>query len=209
MQLEEGVEKLLDGSAVMFAGTGCSVGAINLRDKPLLKGDEFAKYLAEKAGMAGINPLEIAAEAFVEKYGDSTLIREIQNEFTVKVIADHHVKLGDMPWKHLYTTNYDNVLEEAYKQNSKNLIPITASDNPFTIPKNQTTCIHLNGFVQKLDLNKINTERGKCLIPSKYITISRDTRTKRCKRIRLIYTLVAISSIHPPSINRTRCQIVI
>ena len=158
MLLKEAIEKLLDGEAIMFAGTGCSVGAINLRDKPLLKGGELAKYLAEKVGMTGIIPLEIAAEAFVEKYGDSTLIREIQNEFTVKVIADHHVKLGDMPWKRLYTTNYDNVLEEAYKQNSKNLIPITASDNPFTIPKKQPTCVHLNGFIQKLTIDKINTE---------------------------------------------------
>ncbi len=158
MQLEEAVEKLLDGNAIMFAGAGCSVGATNLSDRPFLRSGELAKYLAEKAGMMGVPSLEIAAEAFDNKYGSSTLIRELQNEFTAKTIADYHLNLGDMPWKRLYTTNYDNVLEEAYKQNSKNLIPITASDNPFTIPKNQLICVHLNGFIQKLDLNKINTE---------------------------------------------------
>ena len=158
MLLEEAIEKLLDGDAVMFAGAGCSEGAINLSGRPFPKSGDFAKYLAERAGMTSVPSLEIAAEAFVNKNGSSTLIRELQNQFTAKTIADHHLNLGDMPWKHLYTTNYDNVLEEAYKQNSKNLIPITASDNPFTIPKNQPTCVHLNGFIQKLNIDKINTE---------------------------------------------------
>jgi len=159
MEFEDALGKLLDGIAIMFAGAGCSDGAINLRNKPFLKGRELAKHFAEKAGITDIDPfLDDAAEAFAEKYGDSILVREIQNEFTAKLIADHHIQLGNLPWKLIYTTNFDDVMEEAYKKNSKVLTPVTTSDNPFSLPKGQTLCIHLNGFIRRLDLNTIGTE---------------------------------------------------
>lgn len=159
MEFEDALGKLLDGTAIMFAGAGCSDGAINLRDKPFLKGSELAKHFAEKAGITDIVPsLDDAAEAFAEKHGDSTLIREIQNEFTAKLIADHHIQLGNLPWKLIYTTNFDDVMEEAYKENSKVLAPVTTSDDPFSLPKGQTLCIHLNGFIRRLNLNTIGTE---------------------------------------------------
>ena len=158
MELEEGIGKLLDGDAIMFAGAGCSAGATNLRDKPLFQGSDLAKYFAEKTGLTdGELSLEDATEAFLEKYGESALIREIKNEFTTKVLADYHIQLGSFPWKRIYTTNYDDVLEEAYKENPKLLIPITASDDPFKTPRGQTPCIHLNGFVHKLDTGNIGT----------------------------------------------------
>jgi hypothetical protein len=159
MEFDEAIEKLLDGTAIMFAGAGCSDGATNIRDKPFLKGNELAKHLAIKAGINDNTPsLDDAAEAFTEAYGESALIREIQNEFIAKVITDSQIQIGSMPWKRIYTTNYDDVIEEAYKANSKNILPITTSDNPLNVAKGQMLCVHLNGFVHKLDLNTIGTE---------------------------------------------------
>jgi len=129
MEVEEAVQKLLDGDAMLFAGAGCSVGALNLRNKPFFKGRELTKHLANMAGVTHTAPLEDAAEAFFEKYGPSKLIAEIKNEFTAKTIANQHCELGRMPWKCLYTTNYDNVIEEAFRSNSKILVTVTNSDD--------------------------------------------------------------------------------
>lgn len=159
MEFDDAIEKLLDGHAMLFAGAGFSDGAINIRGKPFRKGNELTKYLADKSGITGTLPsLDDAAEAFIEKHGEEALIGEIQNEYTAKIITDIHIRLGNLPWKSVYTTNYDDVIEEAYKANSRNIIPITASDNPFRTPKKQTLCVHLNGFVHKLNLDTIATE---------------------------------------------------
>jgi len=159
MKFEDALGKLLDGTALMFAGAGCSDGAINLRGRPFLKGSELAKHFAERAGVTGTIPsLDDAAEAFAERHGEDALIREIHNEFTAKSIADYHIQLAALPWKVIYTTNFDDVMEEAYKENSRVLVPVTTSDDPFSLPKGQTLCIHLNGFVRRLNLRTLGTE---------------------------------------------------
>lgn len=168
MVIEEAVKKLLDGDALLFAGAGCSVGALNLRNKPFLQGKKLSKHFANLAGITHMASLEDASEAFIDKYGKSKLIAEIQNEFTAKKIASQHQELGAMPWKILYTTNYDNVLEEAFKKNSKNLVTVTASDNPMEIPREQTLCIHLNGFVGRLNLDNVGKELK--LVESSYLS---------------------------------------
>lgn len=159
MEFDDAIENLLDGNAMLFAGAGFSDGAINIRDKPFLKSYELAKYLADKSGITGTVPsLDDTADAFIEMHGEEALIGEIQNEYTSKVITDTHIQLGNLPWKSVYTTNYDDVIEEAYKANSRNIIPITASDDPFRTSKKQALCIHLNGYVHKLNLDTICTE---------------------------------------------------
>jgi hypothetical protein len=170
VEFQDALAKLLDGTAVMFAGAGCSDEAINLRGRPFLRGPGLAKHFAERAGIADtILSLDDAAEAFVERHGDNALIREIQNEFTAKSIADCHVQLGNLPWRVIYTTNSDDVLEEAYKKNSKMLVPVTAGEDPFSLPKGQTLCVHLNGFVGKLSLGTIGTELK--LTESSYLSV--------------------------------------
>jgi hypothetical protein len=95
---------------------------------------------------------------FAAKHGDDALIKEIKTEFTAKSISEHHRKLGIIPWKRIYTTNYDDVLEESYRANSRLITAVTTSYNPYKIPQGQTICIHLNGFVRRLDRSTINTE---------------------------------------------------
>ena len=72
MEFEDAVEKLIDGSALLFTGAGFSDGAINLRDKPFLKSHELAKYLADSSGIKSTTlSLEDAAEAFIESLVDT------------------------------------------------------------------------------------------------------------------------------------------
>ena len=168
MEIEDAIRKLLDGDAILFAGAGCSAGALNLRSKPFLQGRQLTQHFANLSGIAHTVSLEDASEMFLDKYGPSKLIEELKYEFTAKTIAAQHKSLGRMPWKRLYTTNYDNVLEEAFRVNSKPLVTITTSDNPRQLPKNQVLCIHLNGFIERLNTENIGTELK--LIESSYLS---------------------------------------
>jgi hypothetical protein len=114
--------------------------------------------------------LDDATECFIEDFGEDELIKEIENEFTVKSLAPFHEKLSIIPWKRIYTTNYDNVLELSWSKASKKLTPITLTSDIYKIPKKQNLCIHLNGFVDRLDRNTINSELK--LTESSYLTAS-------------------------------------
>ena len=94
MQLEQAIEKALDGNAILFAGAGCSSGAVNLRGEPFKRGLDLARYFSERCNLPTDTHLEDAAEAFAEMFGVDKLISEIQNEFTVKELAQHHILMG-------------------------------------------------------------------------------------------------------------------
>ena len=53
MELELAIEKILNGDTIMFAGAGCSLGAMNLLDQPIPIGNELTQYFKEKVGIKG------------------------------------------------------------------------------------------------------------------------------------------------------------
>ena len=145
MELDAALERALDGEAILFAGAGCSAGAVSIAGKPLWLANEFADHLSVETHLPDKTPLEDCAEAYVEEFGEDALIRLVKQQFTVKEIGIHHRDIGSIPWKRLYTTNYDDVLEEAYRENSRQLVPVTTIDSPYNISKPDTICVHLNG----------------------------------------------------------------
>lgn len=158
MKLDEAIEIALDGEAIMFAGSGCSSGATNIKGQPFRRGTELANFLSEKCGLQIGTSLDDAAEEYAAKHGDDGLIQELRQEFTVKDIARHHSDLARIPWKRIYTTNYDNVLETAYSKELKRLTPIMPNDNPYSTSQSGTLCIHFNGFIDRLDKQSLWTD---------------------------------------------------
>lgn len=159
MNIEEAIEKALDGDAIIFTGAGFSTGATNARSKPIPTGKPFAQQLMMKLGVKEKElSLEYAAEAFVSDRGKDALIAEVEEQFYCTHIENHHIEIAKVPWKRVYTANYDDVMETAYKQNSRILISVTPSNDIYKTPKNQTLCVHFNGYVQTLDRDKIVDE---------------------------------------------------
>lgn len=161
MEFELALEHALDGHAVLFTGAGFSRDAVNLRGDPLKNGRELALHLSKLANLPEDTTLDDAAEEFTQLRGEDLLVSELKQEFTVKDIASSHLHIAEVPWRRIYTTNYDNVLETAYTRNSRLLVPIVQSDNIRTIPigdKANTLCIHLNGYVDRLTRENLWSE---------------------------------------------------
>ena len=123
MDLSLAIEHAIDGNAILFLGSGSSIGALNLRNEPFMTGSQFAKHLAKLADIEEDALLEDAAEEYVNKFGEEKLIQELQFEFTAKEITKGHEILAQVPWKAIFTTNYDNVFEMAYTRVGKKLQP--------------------------------------------------------------------------------------
>ncbi len=158
MNLDEAFESVLGGRALLFTGAGFSRGATNLRDTHFKFGREFAAHLAKLSGLPEDTGLEDASEWFTGKHGKDRMTEELQQEFTVKQVTQAQIDVLRHPWKRVYTTNYDNVAETASAQGGKKLTPATLSDTIHALPKTGTLCVHLNGYIDRLNVPSLESE---------------------------------------------------
>ena len=90
---------------------------------------QFASYLATQCGLPDNVELPDAAEEFAQQQGADQLIALLSKEFQAKTILHAHVDIARLvPWKYIYTTNYDNVLEGAFTLGGKPLRAVTLGD---------------------------------------------------------------------------------
>ena len=170
MELDRALEHALDGRALLFTGAGFSRGAVNLRNGPFKTAGQFANHLATQVGLAEGTPLDDASEDFVARFGEDRLISEIRTEFSAKQISKGHELLTCIPWRKIYTTNYDDVIERGYEKAGRSLASVTMSDDIRAISKDSTLCVHLNGYVGRLTRDTIWTEAK--ITDTSYLTAS-------------------------------------
>lgn len=126
MKLQEAIISVLSGDSILFLGSGASVGAINYNDVELVTGARLANRIYN-----GCDDLQQAVDFFIDDKesdgldGKKELITFLEDEFNVKQITEAQKLIPSVPWKRIYTTNYDNVVEKAYdKENKKKYIAL-------------------------------------------------------------------------------------
>lgn len=158
MELENAIQYALEKKAILFAGSGFSYGAKTINKGSFKTGLQLRDYLAEKCDVAGTqNSLSSVADYYVDYSDKSSLVEDIRNVFTLQEVAPHHDTILSIPWKRIYTTNYDEVIERASINNNIPLTPVTVSDSIDTYPKNNI-CVHINGYINKLNTDTIDKE---------------------------------------------------
>lgn len=159
MTFENAIEKALTGNCLLFTGSGFGFGATNIKDKDLLLGAGLTNLLYEKCNITDHdNDLKSASELFLDEIGEYELIDLLKNEFTVKTITDSQSLIGTLPWKRIYTTNYDNILESSYNKAGKLLTPISLKENIDQYKDFRKLCVHLNGSINNLTPYSLNRE---------------------------------------------------
>jgi hypothetical protein len=158
MQLDEGLRHALDGHSVLFLGSGFSVGVQSESGVPLTTGAGLTELLAHELGLDERPPLDQTADLFREDRGVHGLIQFLRPRLTVADITSEHLVFARAPWRRIYTTNYDNAIEFAYTREGKNITPVTLSDDPQRSLQLGLLCVHLNGYVYRLDQNTIFEE---------------------------------------------------
>lgn len=115
----------------------------------------MAELFCARTELPDGTPLEDASEVFADKFGVDELIRELRIEYTVKNITKTHTIIASIPWKRIYTTNFDNVFETAAAQANRLVVPISPGAKIHLTAKTDPLCIHLNGFINDLDRSTI------------------------------------------------------
>ena len=158
MELVSAIQHAANGEAIAFLGAGFSLGATNVTGSPLKSAHELAAHLATIVGLPSDSRLEDASEEFLAQQGEDRLIAELKNQFTARETTSAQQEIARIPWKRVYTTNYDNAFELAATSVSRAFLPITLSDALQDVPKDQPICIHLNGYVDRLTRETIASE---------------------------------------------------
>ena len=110
------------------------------------------------------------SEAYLEQFGPSALVAELVAEFNASELLPHQVQICGIPWKQIYTTNYDNVVEKCFLQSQRSLETINPDMNVNSIPKDRAVCIHLNGSI--IDITTESLASQIKLTDTSYLTSS-------------------------------------
>ncbi|MBM6885836.1 SIR2 family protein [Pseudoflavonifractor phocaeensis] len=158
MNLTDAMNYALSGEAILFAGSGFSYGAKNINKESFRVGDGLRDAIAEDCGIGKTTQsLSVTAQYYIKKKSPQDLINLLKAEFSVYSIETWHNKLLSLPWKRIYTTNYDSVVEVAAKNNTKPITPIVLSDK-LSEQDISNICVHLNGYIDNLNLETLNNE---------------------------------------------------
>ena len=159
MDIKTSIQFAAQGESILFLGAGFSLGVNSVVGEELPRGSQLAKELAHKVDLPEDTSLTLASECFKEQYGTDALIELIKNKFTAATPLDEsYIAIAGLPWRRIYTTNYDDLFEKAIQATKKTCYSVTLSDRVRDIPKGPSCCVHLNGFVDRLDRSTVDTE---------------------------------------------------
>lgn len=151
MELKEMIEKILTGNCILFTGSGFSFGAKNVLEQSPKIGGGLTEFLYKECDITENDfNLKSASEIYSDTKGEFQLIEVLRKEYTIKEISSDHEFIASIPWKRIYTTNYDNVMELAFINNKKLLTPITLNERIDHYKDKRTVCVHLNGYIERL-----------------------------------------------------------
>jgi hypothetical protein len=154
-----------DGDGLLFVGAGLSFLA-RRRDngEPVPDTASLVDLLLEQPpGTGSAHPLDRVAGAVVRRKGVEFVYEILQSHFDVGSVDPRLSTLYALPWKRIYTTNYDNAIEVA--RTGSYQISSAIVDEPQSRAK-IGSIIHLNGYIKRI--SPANIEKGLLLTDSSY-----------------------------------------
>lgn len=156
------------GRSVLFTGSGFSKGASNILDEEPVTAKDLSLKICDLGGFEKDDDLRYSSDYYLSKGNKNELINLLKGCYTIKSVDDNHRKIAQQLWRRVYTTNYDNVYERASLECNKIVQPLTIDDSPREYYKQNDTCIHINGYIEYLDEDKLDTSFK--LTRSSYVT---------------------------------------
>ena len=149
IELDDAIRSANDGNGLLFVGAGLSFLA-RRKDNGGVVPDTSCLVdllLEQPPGKGSPHPLDRVAGAVVRKKGVEFVYEILRSNFTVGSVDPRLNVLYALPWKRIYTTNYDNAIEVA-RTGSYPISSVTV-DEPQSKAK-LGSIIHLNGYITRI-----------------------------------------------------------
>lgn len=169
MDFKEAIEVALQGESLLFIGAGFSIGAIAVNGNKLLTAPQLAQELCRLCDCDATDNLMDAADDYIDATNDlDEVVNVLSSHLKVKNTEYFHREIASVPWRCVFTTNYDNAYELASLEIGKDYKAITLSNVVKNIGKNDNIVVHLNGMIETLNKSNIHDEFK--LSDSSYLT---------------------------------------
>ena len=156
MRYEQALSLAKSGNAILFIGSGFSYGVESIIGHTLPTAKKLAEILCNEASIRHVDDLKKASKRFIELKGAEALVELLKDYFTVNKTSENHEIIAQLPWLRVYTTNYDNCFEISAANNKIRYQSLDSDSNPRgEISKKNV--IHINGFINNLDVNKLGS----------------------------------------------------
>lgn len=130
------VDAVREQRAILFLGSGASLGAVNRSGAAMPGATDLAKAIATKflTPKSAKDGLMVVAELAASEAGSSVFNQWLADTFEAFEPTDAHLKLPTFRWKAIATTNYDVLVEKAYDRSrdaTQSLVTRYKDDQPF------------------------------------------------------------------------------
>lgn len=143
-------------SPLLFLGAGFSIGAKLLNNRDFPKGDQLKYIIIEdflkiKKDDSEYEELKSYSLSKVCQYGRNVKSENHLNDFIADYLksskpANFHYSITKYPWRKIYTTNIDDIIETIYKENKKDIL-VQNLYRKSTLNKDCTEYLKLHGCV--------------------------------------------------------------
>lgn len=151
--LDLALQHALDGKAILFLGAGASRASLSVSGAKLPDARGLVQILCDQLGIINKNyQLPTIAQHFRKAKGTHELIKVLKDKLIAGKVPSELCTLLSLPWRRIYTTNYDTVAEYALPKTRTFAI---GDDN-----KNVSagSIVHLNGYVQQADIHSFDND---------------------------------------------------
>lgn len=145
-RLRQAIDTVDDGRSILVLGSGYSLGATNSLGENMPLASQLAAMLAKEIDEDEGTGLEEISGLYVELNGSEKLFEFLKKQFTCAAFSAEQKVIANVPWKRVYTTNYDDVFETS--RDSAVQSP-SRTTNPRAL-KEGLSCVHLNGFIRSV-----------------------------------------------------------
>ncbi len=157
---KELLTKISTGNAILFTGAGFSLDLISLNGKHPLRASDLSKEICKIAEIESDDDLKYSSDVCIAKKHTIELINLLKDYYSIQSVGDEKSDtdlICSVKWRRFYTTNYDRGLEIGLTNNQKKYQSIGIDSDVSKYIKLENPVIHLNGFIENLSEESLNT----------------------------------------------------
>lgn len=141
------------GNALLFVGAGASREATNTNGENLPTARSLANSMCTDLNLPQDKyPLSTVAQQYRKKKGAHKLLDYLKHELTVNRCPPKLNSLLQIPWRRIYTTNYDDLLEFCLPKSKSFNFTDTTRD------VSKSSIVHFNGFINQANIHSLDND---------------------------------------------------
>lgn len=151
--------KLSSGNAILITGAGFSLDCENISGGNPPLASALSEKLCEEFGLPITDDLKYTSDVCITLGDKEDVLQVLKDNYLLVAPSQSSIDICSIPWRRMYTTNYDNSIELSYLANNKSIESLSLLDKPQDYIKHeQAICLHLNGSIQNACVDDLDTK---------------------------------------------------